>query len=416
MINSLTSFLIRKKRLQSKLTIGDASTKIGVDKTYLSKLEKNKSIPSERRLKQIYHLYNMKSYNVSYIDFNELFINNFLNKIYYIDVSENDIINLDKMIEKHQSSIYLGHLILLKWCYKSLKGLWDNEFLSDINGFLSSFNLLSDEEQNFFLLCFLFYCVRSKNFDKYNRYLPNLNKINKHKWLGLEYHIIVNYDYYTNNYLEMPKHIEKAKKYLLKDKNYKRLNSTLQYEGIYYNIVRDYEKELNIYHSLIETYKKSNQLINYGVTKQNIASLLLEQKKYDEAIENFLEGLKYNSLNGPYFELAWCYYNINEMDLCKNAIEQGKNAKKQIPYYNDFLDWLFKMTESPYSKSCLNLLLKIDKKYNSTLTSDMKNFLNVAIANNYIKLNQIDHAYDYLKKTIDESLPLTVKVFNHYGE
>ncbi len=207
-------------------------------------------------------------------------------------------------------------------------------------------------------------------------------------------------------------------------------------------MIGDYKNEMKVYSELEELYKEHNQLLNYGVTKQNIASLLLIEKKYEEAIPYYLEGFKYNSLNGPCFELAWCYYNIGDLvsckkaitipyylegfkynslngpcfelawcyynigDLvsCKKAIKMGQTAKTQLTYYNDLFEWLLKMINNPYSKSCLNLLLKLEKQYYSNLNKEEKNFLMIAIANNYVHLGEVELASNYYKRLIKENV------------
>ena len=409
MINPLISYLLKTKRLEKNLTIDEVAKKIEIDKTYLSKIENNKVIPIDRKLKQLYHAYNLKSYAINYIDFDENYINQFLNKIYMITVSDNDILDLDKKIQKHSNSIYLGHLCLLQWCYKSLKGFWDERFLSDTKSFINSINLFTKEEQTFFLLCLMFYFLRNKQFDQYNKYYEILNQIQDHEWLGLEYYIKTNYDHYKINHIDMAHDIKLAKKYLKEDKNIKRFNSTLQYEAIYYDLIKDYNRELQIYNQLLEIYKNRNQLEDYGITNQNIGSMLLNEKKYAEAIPYYVKGSKYNSLNGPYFELAWCYYNVGDLKQCKETIKAGKNTDRVIPYYNDFLDWLDKMITNPYSKSCLNLLLKIESNYEGKLSHEIQQTLYILIANTYIKLDQPMNAYQYLKKIVNKDLSLPVE-------
>ena len=250
----------------------------------------------------------------------------------------------------------------------------------------------------------MFYYVRNKEFNKYNQCKKKLEKIENRKWLGLQYYIELSYDYNTNNYGNMYHHINDAKKALTFDKNFKRFNVVLQYEGIFYNMIGDYKNEMKVYSELEELYKEHNQLLNYGVTKQNIASLLLIEKKYEEAIPYYLEGFKYNSLNGPCFELAWCYYNIGDLVSCKKAIKMGQTAKTQLTYYNDLFEWLLKMINNPYSKSCLNLLLKLEKQYYSNLNKEEKNFLMIAIANNYVHLGEVELASNYYKRLIKENV------------
>lgn len=410
MLNPLIPYLLRKRRLEKQLTIEKVSQILEVDKTYLSKIENNKAIPAERKLKQLYHIYNIKLYSVDFIDFDEGFITHFLDKIYNVDVSDKDLLNLNDKISKHQSSKYLGHLYLLRWCYYSLKGLWNDEFIVEINSFISIYDLLTSDEQNFFLLCLMFYYLRLKKYDKYNEYNDMLLKIKNRKWLGLEGYIKVDYDHCIGNYVSMFYDIERAKSYLTQDNNLKRLNSLLQFEAIYYDCIGDYEKEIELYQHLTEIYLKNNQLINYGVTKQNIGSMLLDRRKYSEAIPHYIEGLKYNSLNGPYFELAWCYFNLNEKRLCKQCIKAGKHASKKAPAYDELLDWLLKMTDTPYSKSCLNLLLKIEKNYASILSKDTFNFLNIALANTYKELKEFDKACDYLKMVVNKNITTSIEI------
>lgn len=239
------------------------------------------------------------------------------------------MLNLNEKISKHQSSKYLGHHCLLRWCYHSLKGLWNDEFIAEINSFISIYDLLTLDEQNFFLLCLMFYYLRSKKYDKYSEYNGTLLKVKKRKWLGLEYYIRVDYDHCIGNYSNMFYDIESAKSYLAQGNNLNRLNSLLQYEAIYYDCIGDYEKGIGIYQNLTEIYLKNNPLTNYDVTKQNIGSILLDKRMYNEAIPHYIEDLKYNSLNGPYFELAWRYFNLNEERLCKQCIKAGKQASKK---------------------------------------------------------------------------------------
>ena len=407
-INPLIPFFLKRKRIEKKLTLDHVVKNINFDKTYLSKIENNKIVPNERKLKQLYHFYGEKSYNLEYINFDEFYLAALFNKLYSMDL---DISTLDKAIEDHNHSVYLGHLCLIKWCYKSLNGLWDDEFLSDMKSFINLLDFLTIDEQNFFLLCLMFYYTRSKQFDNFNNVYTTLKEIEKRKWLGLEYYIIVSYNYNINNFSSMPIYIEKAKAIFKSENNHKRLNSVLQYEGIYYNVIGDYENEIQVYNTLSKSYLKDNQLVNYGVTEQNIASLLLNQKKYDEAIIHYIEGLKYNDINSSHFELAWCYYIQENQNLCKKAIKDGKKAKKIVPAYNELLDWLLKMLDKPYTKSCLNLLLKIENEYASMVNEETINFIYIAIANNYKELNEMDKAYHYLAKVINKNIitPLNAK-------
>lgn len=299
MINPLISYLLKTKRLEKSLTIDEVAKKIEIDKTYLSKIENNKVIPIDRKLKQLYHTYNLKSYTIDYIDFDENYINQFLNKIYMTTVSDDDLLILNKKIQKHSNSVYGGHLYLLQWCYNSLMGFWNERFLSDTKKFINVINSFTKNEHTFFLLCLIFYFLRNKQFEKYNEYCEKLNKIPNHKWLGLEYYIKTNYAYYINDHVAMAYNIKLAKNHLKNDKNFKRYNTTLQYEAIYYDLIKDFNRELQIYNQLLEIYKKENQLINYGVTNENIASMFLNEKKYTKAIPYYIEGLKYHPLNEP---------------------------------------------------------------------------------------------------------------------
>ena len=82
-----------------------------------------------------------------------------------------------------------------------------------------------------------------------------------------------------------------------------------------------------------------------------------------------------------------------------------------MPAYNELLDWLLKMLDKPYTKSCLNLLLKIENEYASMVNEETINFIYIAIANNYKELNEMDKAYHNLAKVINKNIitPLNAK-------
>lgn len=80
-----------------------------------------------------------------------------------------------------------------------------------------------------------------------------------------------------------------------------------------------------------------------------------------------------------------------------------------MPAYDELLDWLLKMTDISCSKSCLNLLIKIEKNYASMFSKDTLIFLNIAIANTYKELKELDKAYEYLKKVVNKNITTAIE-------
>lgn len=397
-ITKIDGYYFRKKRLINHYTLEHLSSITKMHSSYLNKIEKEKIIPSQRKLLKLLHIYNVKIYEFEQSNFSTEYFNVFMKKLYYMKFYENNHDYLLTEIKKNKNSRYIAHLDLINCCYKMLYAKEDQNFKIEeklIFEYLQSFEPF---EQEFFLLCEMIYHARKRDKDIYNQCLSLLNKIKQPQWLGLKLYAELNANFYFQNLSNFLTNISLCKKKYFEEKNQNRYNSTLLFEAMFYHKINCLDKAIQTYEILSTRYHDSNDLNNYGICQHNIGSLYSERKEFKLAINHYENAIQHLHENDTFFELAWCYYQNGNKKNCKKSLNLGLKTDTQYTAYTLLIKWLLIMLDSPNSKRSLNILLKIEKEYFDTLGPNAQKLLYIAISNYYTSVKDFQKSNEYLKK------------------
>lgn len=396
----LQAYFFKRKRVESNYTLRELSRLLHLDNGYLSKLENNRLLPTQRNIDIMLHFYGIKKYQFDTLHFSSEYIDTVMNKLYYMDFTDNDLKILHNYIEKSKNTVYVGHLYLLLWCYKALYVIWDTKFKMDLKILSELYTSLSEKEQMFFIICKLFYHIRSREHDQSNNCIKILDKMNLDSLFGFNLYVRVCYNFYFNNQLDLPLSIKSCKTKLLKDKNTRRYNAVLMYEAMFNKKVGNFSTAFQLYDNLQNSYLKLRDYTNYAIIHHNLGSLLTSQKKYVEAIQHYEIAIKSCYENDTFFELAWCYYCNKQYDKCSKTIQSAYTVTTKYDVYTLLLDWLMITLSNPCSKRSIDLLLKIKKEYFDSIGSDTKNFVLIALANSYNRIGEFQTANLFLKEIL----------------
>jgi tetratricopeptide (TPR) repeat protein len=123
------------------------------------------------------------------------------------------------------------------------------------------------------------------------------------------------------------------------------------------------------------------------------ADSLYQQKKYDEALEEYQRVLADNQdLYLAYYKIGLCYYRLDDIE---NAIEAFKIMLEKEPQSHDTL---INLSAIHFEKENLEEGMKYFKQLDEKSLEDPGIFYNIGIL--LFKKNQIDMAIDYLQKSL----------------
>ena len=155
----------------------------------------------------------------------------------------------------------------------------------------------------------------------------------------------------------------------------------------------------------LSTLKLVNDLhLTYSIEilLNNISNSYLLLNDFDNALNYYLETLKYLKTNSTYFSIAFCLYRTNRKKECKEYLELGKTATNRSDYYHLLILWLDSMTKKEYSKKCYDILIQLYSKNFEKLVPQQKNFILLELINYY----KFHHMY---KEALDLSTDLINK-------
>lgn len=220
----------------------------------------------------------------------------------------------------------------------------------------------------------------------------------------------VKFDFYFDHFVEIIQDIATCQQILVKEHNKKRIPLLKTYEALYYDYLGLSDRVVQIYSEQLDYFKKIGDQLNYLIIKSNLGQEYLYHHQYKEVITYFREAVPLKNENTTYFDLAWCYYNLGQMEACEKTIRQSVKAKTQYPAYTELLEWLSQMVKHPYSKTCLNSLLRIEKNYLDQLGPRGKVLVYGAISNHYQHEHNYEMANHYLKKIIQENMTTAIEL------
>ena len=90
-------YLFKEERYESDITLRELAKQINIDHTYLSKIENGHLLPSEERLNQLLRFYKITQKQLNYCQFTKEFIQQQLNKIYYVEFTKDDYARVEQM-------------------------------------------------------------------------------------------------------------------------------------------------------------------------------------------------------------------------------------------------------------------------------------------------------------------------------
>lgn len=108
--------------------------------------------------------------------------------------------------------------------------------------------------------------------------------------------------------------------------NKKRIPLLKTYEALYYDYLGLSDRVVQIYSEQLDYFKKIGDQLNYLIIKSNLGQEYLYHHQYKEAITYFREAAPLKNENTTYFDLAWCYYNLGQMEACEKTIRQSVKA------------------------------------------------------------------------------------------
>ena len=254
----------------------------------------------------------------------------------------------------------------------------------------------------------IFYCLYGFSFTWSNQYQKAkyyLDKIQTLKYnhellfaLTNQHYILINYNLeYYYDYFKLYKEtrdiFEKngAKGRLIK------LNTlyanALSKLGFYEECIK-LEKEIIAQKNFIKENTYYISVHNVGVEYSSI-------KKYEEALPYHLEVLEYLDNEETRFEVAWCYYNLDNFIEAKKHLTINKRNYKTNEY-TLLCKWLEEMIKKRYSKNCLEILKRIEKVLEKKPQKESNEFLYIQLMECLEEQNKEKEALKYAKKLVTQ--------------
>ena len=205
-------------------------------------------------------------------------------------------------------------------------------------------------------------------------------------------------------------------------KTYRLLNNDKKAKDILINVISKYDKSYNAHKMLGELGKKDEaiQMLKILVKRKPelveankmLAELLLEEKKYKQAITIYVQAIKYDPNDAQmYYDLGIAYSRMNEFSLAKECFK--KAVEEDSNYYNAFyrlgqISLLYRDIESAEKYFLESIYGETESKsyYQLAKIYMIKNNKPKA-ATNINSAIQLD--YKYYKTAIEEPIFLPIK-------
>lgn len=392
----LYGYYFKRKRLENNLTLNEVSEATEISISYLSMVENNDIQPSKRKLDKLTVFYKAKPTYFSIQTIEKSYILSFFDKIYYGQVTKEDIDQLNKLIATHQKSAYLGYLELMEWCYYAQKVVLKNKNLAIIADLLNkNIHSFPIEFCRFYYISCIWYYSRIKSKKQLENAQKKLKNIEYKNWDGLEKIAELGYLITNNDFFNTPETVNECKEIFKRTNNQNCLNHVLMYEAIYLSCIQDYNKALEKYAQLKNIYLKNKNNMNFAVVEHNMGEIYFSLKNYIVAADHFKAQLQFLPSVSSYFKIAYCFYALNDKKTAMKWLQKSKEATSNVYVENLLIQWLTTMIENPYSKKCINLLLKIEKKFNQLSEREDQAFILLAIIDYYFKEENLSQIKQY---------------------
>ncbi|GHN01040.1 hypothetical protein WSM22_25290 [Cytophagales bacterium WSM2-2] len=250
------------------------------------------------------------------------------------------------------------------------------------------------------------YQKKALAFAQLNRFdTQHANALNS---LALAYQYQGNYFAALDSYLKALELEEKSRNYVGQVKVLANIGILWKKQGDYDNAINYYKQALQLSDSL-----KDSRLVRANINN-NMGTVLIDQKKYNEAIDYFLKSMALNKeLGNKVFianclgNIGLCYLNLKEFTLAEKNLKQSLQLAQDLKS-NEYIELaLLNLADVylrlhqpakalPLSKESLALSKKFNNKENILLNYR-------ALASEYKELGQQSLAISFLEKALDLS-------------
>lgn len=391
------SLYLRTLRILKKLSLDTVSHNVYMSKSKLYRIELGEIHLNQEDKKTLYSYYEVQNPR-----YDEEVKQNILELLSQLIINDEHDFNIDYKINDY-NQIMLPYYML--WHY--MVNYWNpktrNNSLFELGKKLESIvELMPDIYQAIFYCLYGFSFTWSNQYQKAKYYLDKIQKlkynhdllfalINQHRIL-INYNLEYYYDYFKL-YKETKEVFEKngAKKRVIQ------LNTlyanALSKMGFFEECIR-IEKEIIAQKDLI----KEN---TYYVSVHNIGVEYSSIKKYEDALPYHLEVLEYLDNEETRFEVAWCYYNLNNFIEAKKHLTINKRNYKTNEY-SLLCKWLEEMMKECYTENCLDILKRIEKLLKKNPQKESVEFLYIQLIDCLEAQNKEKEALKYAKKLINQ--------------
>lgn len=393
---------LRMQRSKNKYTLTKIAKLLEVDPSYISKVEKNKIQPPSRRLKQLVHFYKMDNTKLDYCSIDLDYILNYFNALYTLELDTNQLDNLNKLVKEHESSFYIGHILLIKYCYELLTIQQSFEFKKLIHLYNDAFDLFAPFEQRFLVLNICLFYALNRDENNYSHFINILQKIPCDYWQGLEFEIKIIHGLHNNQLSDVGELIRESMTVLSNESNIKRLYCIRYLNTIYLRLINDYESATKEANDVLTLCKDINFNSLTGLVLCSLGHIYFFQNKYADAAIYYEQALSLSYTNEFYYYLAYINYKLNNPIKAQQYIDRGRESPEQIDLYSDLMDWLEEVLITSFTKKTLSMMIRIERIYYDLINSDYQTFIFQSIIYNALYSNEFEIATYYFIKNYED--------------
>lgn len=387
-------------RIIKKRSLNQVSEKVFISKSQLNRIELGGSSVTEKDLNNLLNYYNISNdliYDEKVIQQVDILIKLILeNNMNCLEEIKQIVVDLTQY-----NNLCLPYLYFLKFLQKFYILERDEELL-ELGYFLTKLiSLFKVEYQAVFYCLFGYTFIYLKDYVNGEKYILQAFDLNHNNELlkGVLCQYMMSINNYNGKYHENIELYEKAITIFNRLKCIDRQVKVKALLANTYSRIGNCLKALEINKEIIEM-KDEISRSSYYVSIYNIGYEYKRLERYDEAVKFYIQALEYFKDQETCFEIAWCFYKMNNFKQAKIYLEKSNLANKTGQYFEYFCDWLNEMIDHAYNLQCLKILKRIEKKYGDSMGLESKEFLYLQLVECLEHRKNEKEALMYAKKLI----------------
>lgn len=216
---------------------------------------------------------------------------------------------------------------------------------------------------------------------------------------GIIYQYLMSINNHTSKYYDNFELYSKAKKIFEKHGYKNRLINIKLLVAIAYSRSGFSRKTIEINKEILQMKNDISDNLYY-TSLYNIGMEYKQLSEYSNALDYLESTLEFFNDQEVCFEIAWCYYMLEDFNNAKKYAILSKTMKETGKHFGEFCSFIEEMINKKYSNECLKMLKHIERKYADTMGIDSKRFLYQQLMSCLEKRKKPEEALMYAKKLI----------------